>query len=132
MRLKNKICIITGAAQGIGLATALKFAREGATVIVCDLKPAAVDAAVAACHALDGKADGFAVNVTDRSQVDAMVAAYLAKYWEDPAVHAEMQFLKQLPGRAARTAIPGQFQLLQALHWPPRTGCPAPATVLRH
>jgi 3-oxoacyl-[acyl-carrier protein] reductase len=80
MRLKNKICIITGAAQGIGLATALKFAREGATVIVCDLKPAAVDAAVTACQALDARAEGFAVNVTDRAQVDAMVAAVLDRH----------------------------------------------------
>jgi NAD(P)-dependent dehydrogenase (short-subunit alcohol dehydrogenase family) len=37
MRLKNKVSIITGAAQGIGLATALKFAQEGAIVIVCDI-----------------------------------------------------------------------------------------------
>ena len=34
MRLQNKVSIITGAAQGIGLATALKFAREGAIVVV--------------------------------------------------------------------------------------------------
>ncbi len=36
MRLKNKICIITGAAQGIGAATVAKFAAEGAIVIGCD------------------------------------------------------------------------------------------------
>ena len=47
MRLNDKICIVTGAAQGIGLATALKFAREGATVIVCDVRREAVDEAVA-------------------------------------------------------------------------------------
>ena len=34
MRLADKIAIVTGAAQGIGLATALKFAREGASVVV--------------------------------------------------------------------------------------------------
>ncbi|MEY4077085.1 MAG: hypothetical protein RIQ69_1455, partial [Pseudomonadota bacterium] len=38
MRLKDKVSLITGAAQGIGLATALKFAKEGAIVIVCDVK----------------------------------------------------------------------------------------------
>ena len=45
-RLTDKICLITGAAQGIGLATATKFAREGATVVVLDMKPEAVQAAV--------------------------------------------------------------------------------------
>ena len=80
MRLKDKVSIITGAAQGIGLATALKFAREGAVVIVCDMKPDAVDAAVAQCHALGAQAAGFAVNVTDRAAVEAMVAAVKAQF----------------------------------------------------
>ena len=81
MRLNQKICIVTGAGQGIGLATALKFAREGATVIVCDLKPDAVADAVAQCEAAGGHAnghDGHVVDVTDRAQVDAMVAAVKA------------------------------------------------------
>ena len=51
-RLENKVSIITGAAQGIGLATALKFAQEGAIVIVCDVRQAGVDDAVAQCQAL--------------------------------------------------------------------------------
>ncbi len=80
MRLKDKVSIITGAAQGIGLATALKFAQEGATVIVCDLKADAVDAAVAQCRAAGATAEGFAVNVTDRTQVDAMVAAVKTRF----------------------------------------------------
>ncbi|MEY2874344.1 MAG: 3-oxoacyl-ACP reductase FabG [Pseudomonadota bacterium] len=80
MRLKNKVSIITGAAQGIGLATALKFAREGAVVIVCDMQPEAVDAAVAQCRAAGAQAAGFAVNVTDRAAVDAMVAAVKAQF----------------------------------------------------
>jgi len=79
MRLKDKVSIITGAAQGIGLATALKFAREGAVVIVCDMKAAAVDEAVAECRRLGAQAAGFVVNVTDRAQVDAMVAAVKAQ-----------------------------------------------------
>jgi 3-oxoacyl-[acyl-carrier protein] reductase len=74
MRLTDKICIVTGAAQGIGLATALKFAREGATVIVCDIHAEAVDTAVALCAAAGAKAEGHVVDVTRREQVDAMVA----------------------------------------------------------
>jgi 3-oxoacyl-[acyl-carrier protein] reductase len=75
MRLKDKVSIITGAAQGIGLATAEKFAREGAIVVVCDLRQPGVDAAVARCRELGAQAVGFALNVTDRAAVDAMVAA---------------------------------------------------------
>jgi 3-oxoacyl-[acyl-carrier protein] reductase len=70
MRLKNKICIVTGAAQGIGAATVKKFADEGAIVIGCDRLGQAVD----------GASQTFAVDVTQRAQVDAMVAAVLAKY----------------------------------------------------
>ncbi|NDY93272.1 3-oxoacyl-ACP reductase FabG [Ideonella livida] len=80
MRLKDKVSLITGAAQGIGLATALKFAREGAIVIVIDLKPEGVDAAVAACRDAGATAEGFALSVTDRAAVDAMVAAVKARF----------------------------------------------------
>lgn len=78
MRLAHKIAIVTGAAQGIGLATALKFAREGAVVIVCDRQAEAVAAAVAQCRALGAQAEGHTVDVTQRDQVDAMVAAVKA------------------------------------------------------
>ncbi len=80
MRLADKICIITGAAQGIGLATALKFAAEGATVALCDIRPAAVDAAVAECRSRGGQAEGYVVDVTDRDSVNAMVAAVTARF----------------------------------------------------
>ena len=80
MRLKDKVSIITGAAQGIGLATALKFAHEGAIVVVCDLRQAGVDEAVAACQREGARAVGHVVNVTDRASVDAMVAAVRAQF----------------------------------------------------
>ena len=73
-RLEGKISIITGAAQGIGLATALKFAREGSTVIICDVKQAAVDEAVKLCQAEGAVAGGFVMDVTQREMVDAVVA----------------------------------------------------------
>ena len=75
MRLKDKVCIITGAAQGIGAATAEKFAREGAIVIVCDRRADAIDAVVGRCQAIGAQAASFVVDVTQRAQIDAMVDA---------------------------------------------------------
>ena len=80
MRLKHKVSIITGAAQGIGAATALKFAEEGATVVVCDLNPEGVDAAVALVRARGAQAMGFALNVTDREALDLMAASVKERF----------------------------------------------------
>jgi 3-oxoacyl-[acyl-carrier protein] reductase len=73
-RLQDKVSIITGAAQGIGLATALKFAKEGAIVIVCDIKQAAIEETVTQCKALGAQAVGYVMDVTQRSAVDTVVA----------------------------------------------------------
>lgn len=70
MRLKDKVCIVTGAAQGIGAATVAKFAAEGAVVVACDRR----------ADAVPGAAESLAVDVTVRAQVDAMVAAVKAKH----------------------------------------------------
>jgi len=83
MKLKDKVCIITGAGQGIGLASVRRFAAEGAVVVVCDLRQADVDAAVADCRRFGGAAErsvGFVLSVTDRAQVDAMTAAVKATF----------------------------------------------------
>lgn len=79
MRLRDKVSIITGSARGIGRATALKFAAEGAHVIVCDLDQASVDAVVKSVTQQGGKASGFAVDVTDRNSIDVMVSAVMAR-----------------------------------------------------
>ncbi|MFN7536868.1 MAG: 3-oxoacyl-[acyl-carrier-protein] reductase [Burkholderiales bacterium] len=73
MRLHQKVAVITGAAGGIGWATAQKFAREGAIVVVVDLKPEAVDRAVRDLQAAGSQARGFALDVTQRPELDAMV-----------------------------------------------------------
>lgn len=82
MRLKGKVSIITGGAQGIGFATAQKFLDEGAIVVVCDIRQELVDKAVATLKASPagrvGQVEGFAVDVTRRAQIDAMVEAVRA------------------------------------------------------
>ena len=80
MRLKDRVCIITGAANGIGKSTALKFGQEGAKVVVCDLKQNEVDAVVNEIKAAGGQAMGAVVNVTSDADIKAAVDAVM-KAW---------------------------------------------------
>ena len=80
MRLKDKVAIITGSARGIGQATALKFAAEGARVVVCDLDRKSVDEVVAQILSAGGQAIGFVVNVTDQASIAAMVKGATDQY----------------------------------------------------
>jgi 3-oxoacyl-[acyl-carrier protein] reductase len=80
VRLSDKVAIVTGAAQGIGLATAIRFATEGARVVVADLNAQRVEAAVASLRAAGGRALGCLVDVTDRTTIDAMVAQVRAEW----------------------------------------------------
>lgn len=68
MRFQDKVCVITGGAAGIGRATAVKFAAEGATVAFCDLNAADGQALAAE---LGEKASFTAVNVADRAAVQS-------------------------------------------------------------
>ena len=79
-RLENKICIITGAANGIGFATAQKFSDEGALAIICDMNQEQVDAAVKKIVDAGGRAEGYVLNVTDRASIDLVVAALMARH----------------------------------------------------
>lgn len=79
MRLPNKVALITGASRGIGKATALKFAKEGAKVVVCDLDDAVADT-VAEIRLQGGSAIGFTVDVTNPQSIEAMVSGALTTY----------------------------------------------------
>ena len=72
-RLAGKVAVITGAAAGIGHASALLFAREGAAVVVADLDPEAGEEAAARINGEGGEALFVPVDVADSGQVERMV-----------------------------------------------------------
>jgi 3-oxoacyl-[acyl-carrier protein] reductase len=79
-RFEGKVALVTGGVRGIGLATAAAFAREGASVAVCDLSSDAVAQASAELAAKYGAATlGAACDVADEAQVDALVAMVIAE-----------------------------------------------------
>jgi 3-oxoacyl-[acyl-carrier protein] reductase len=80
MRLQDKVTIITGAGRGIGQATAVKFVREGAKVVVCDLRPEWIEETLALCKETRGEAFGFAADVRDMRSLERMVDATLARW----------------------------------------------------
>jgi 3-oxoacyl-[acyl-carrier protein] reductase len=70
--LDNHIAVITGAGSGIGRAIALGYGREGARVVLLDMNGDAAAEAAKEIRSAGGKADSFALDVTDRNACVAM------------------------------------------------------------
>lgn len=80
MRLKDKVAVITGAASGMGKATAILFAQQGAKVVVSDLTLEGAGATVSEITALGGTATAVAANVAVEADVHKLVKAALNSY----------------------------------------------------
>lgn len=80
MRLKNKVALITGAAHGMGEATARLFAREGAKVIVADVLEREGETVVQSIVANGGSAMFVRLDVAEEQQWIAAMAATIARY----------------------------------------------------
>lgn len=80
MKLKDKVCIVTGAGNGIGQATAVKFALEGAKVAVCDLNESAIDDTLKLIQENRGEAKGYKVDITNKESIQDMVNDLMKQY----------------------------------------------------
>jgi meso-butanediol dehydrogenase/(S,S)-butanediol dehydrogenase/diacetyl reductase len=79
-RLKDKVAIISGGGSGIGAATAVRFAEEGARVVICGRRMEPLQQVVAQIEAAGGEACAFAVDVADQQAVVQLIDATVAKY----------------------------------------------------
>ncbi len=80
MRLRDKVALVTGGASGIGRATALVFAREGATVVVCDLNEDGLEEVVSEIQSAGGDSTAVAGDVSDASDARRMVETTVERY----------------------------------------------------
>ncbi len=80
MRLEGKVALITGAASGIGLETARRFAAEGAAVVCADLDGEGAERTAAELTDGGGRATGLAADVSSAADAERMVATAEATY----------------------------------------------------
>ena len=78
--VEGRVVLVTGAASGMGRATAHLFADEGAHVAVTDLEQAKVDSVVDEIHGVDGSAAGWTLDVANNDRVQQVVAEIVDRF----------------------------------------------------
>jgi 3-oxoacyl-[acyl-carrier protein] reductase len=79
-RFSGKVAIVTGAGRGMGKATALTLARDGAAVVVNDINPKLAEAVAKEIEAAGGQVLAYVADVSDEAQVQAMVDATVERF----------------------------------------------------
>ena len=87
MRLANKVAIVTGAAGGIGLATAVRFAEEGAQVVAADIQPGGDSDSGAGVHRVQ-------VDVSQAVQVEELIATTVDRFGRLDVIHSNAAIMR--------------------------------------
>lgn len=103
MLLENKVAVITGAASGIGEASAKRFAREGAMVVVADIRGAKAESVAQAIREEGGEAVSTEVDVADAASVEAMIGVAVSTYGRLDALFNNAGTLR--PGTAVELSV---------------------------
>jgi 3-oxoacyl-[acyl-carrier protein] reductase len=120
--LKDKVAIITGGAAGIGRATALRFAKEGAAVSAWDVNDSGADALVAELNEAGGAGHFMKVDVTDAESVAAGVAEVVARFGRIDAlvnnagIVRDSQLVKWKDGEVASAMSDEMFDAVVAVN----------------
>ncbi len=80
MLLKDKVAIVTGAAQGIGKAISISFARCGAMVVIADIDLTGAGAVASEIQSMGKSAFALSVDVSSSKEVETMVVRTLDKF----------------------------------------------------
>ena len=72
-RFEGKVAIVTGAAKGMGQATAMELARDGAAVVITDIDPAGMEETEKLIRSQGGKASFVLCDIQKRAQVDELI-----------------------------------------------------------
>jgi 3-oxoacyl-[acyl-carrier protein] reductase len=123
-RLKDRVCVVTGAARGIGLAIAERFGREGGRLAAVDVSGRRLEPVIEGLNAKGFEARGYAVDVSRREDVHAMFARVEAEFAApvgalvNNAVWARFQPLAELDRETAErmfaVGVQGLFWTMQA------------------